>query len=384
MDYSNRMKALPPYIFVEIDKKKKAAIAAGRKIINLGIGDPDRPTPKRILDYIKEAADKAANHQYPIGRGSKMFKQAVVTWMDRRFDVDVNENEVMALIGAKDGITHLPLAFVNPGDVVLIPDPGYPGYVAGAIMAGAEIYIMPLTQENDFLPDLDAIPENILKRTKLMWLNYPNNPTSATAPFEFYEKVLMFAEKYDFIVAQDAPYSEIYFRQAPISMLEIEGSKEHVIEFYSMSKTYNMTGWRVGFAVGGEKLINGLGTIKESMDSGTVCALQEASANTLLNCEKEAAEIRQLYKSRAEVFAEGLKKLGYEVIEPRATLYLWIKVPGKYTSMEFASKVLDEADMVVTPGIGFGASCDKYFRIALTVEEPVIAEALDRLKRLKI
>lgn len=384
MDYSNRLKALPPYVFVEIDKKKKAAIEAGRKIINLGIGDPDRATPKRILDYIKEAADKAANHQYPIGRGSKMFKQAVMTWMDRRFDVDLKESEVMALIGAKDGITHLPLAFVNPGDIVLIPDPGYPGYVSGAIMAGAETYIMPLLQENDFLPDLDAIPESVLKKTKLMWLNYPNNPTSAIAPFDFYEKVLMFAEKYDFIVAQDAPYSEIYFRQAPISMLQIEGAKEHVIEFYSMSKTYNMTGWRVGFAVGGEKLINGLGTIKESMDSGTVCALQEASANALLNCEKEAAEIRQLYKRRAEIFCEGLKALGYEVIEPKATLYLWIKVPGRYTSMEFASKVLDEADMVVTPGIGFGASGDKYFRIALTVEEPVIAEALERLKRLKI
>jgi LL-diaminopimelate aminotransferase len=384
MDYSDRLKALPPYIFVEIDKKKKAAIAAGRNIINLGIGDPDRPTPKRILDYIKEAADRASNHQYPIGRGSKMFRQAVMTWMDRRFGVKINENETMALIGAKDGITHLPLAFVNPGDVVLIPDPGYPGYVSGAIMAGAETYVMPLTQENDFLPDLDAVPENILKRTRLMWLNYPNNPTSVVAPFDFYEKALMFAEKYDFILAQDAPYSEIYFHQAPVSMLEIEGAKEHVIEFYSMSKTYNMTGWRVGFAVGAEKLINGLGTIKESMDSGTVCALQEASANALLNCEKEAAEIRLLYKKRAEAFCEGLKKLGYEVNAPGATLYLWVKVPGKYTSMEFASKVLDEADMVVTPGIGFGASGDKYFRIALTVEVPVIAEALERLKKLKL
>lgn len=384
MDYSDRMKALPPYVFVEIDKKKKAAIEAGRKIINLGIGDPDRPTPKKILDYIKEASDKASNHQYPIGRGSIMFKQAVITWMDRRFDVDLKDNEVMALIGAKDGITHLPLAFVNPGDYVLVPDPGYPGYISGALMAGAKMHVMPLKQENDFLPDLEAIPEEVYKKAKLMWLNYPNNPTSAMAPFEFYEDVLERAEKYGFIVAQDAPYSEIYFKQAPISMLEIEGAKEHSIEFYSMSKTYNMTGWRVGFAVGGEKLINGLGTIKESMDSGTVCALQEASANALLNCEKEAGEIRQLYKKRAEVFYDGLKKLGYDVIEPRGTLYLWVKVPGKYTSMEFAGKALDEADIVITPGIGFGASCDGYFRIALTVEEPVIAEALERLRKLEV
>ncbi len=385
MDVAKRLKKLPPYIFAEIDRKKKAAIEAGKSIINIGIGDPDRPTPKKILDFIKEAADNTANHTYPIGKGSKVFKQAVVKWMSKRFGVTVNDSEVMALIGAKDGITHLPLAFVNPGDVVLIPDPGYPGYTSGTILSGGTPYYMPLKESNGFLPDLDTIPEKVYKKAKIMHLNYPNNPTSAMADLKFYKKALAKAKKYGFIISQDAPYSEVYFdpKDKPVSMLQIPGAKEHVIEFYSMSKTYNMTGWRVGFAVGGEKIINGLALVKENMDSGTVSALQEASARALFECEKEEKEIRDLYKKRAKIFTKGLRELGYEVIESKGTLYLWIKIPGKYTSMEFASKLLEEAGLVLTPGIGFGKSADKYVRIALTVEEPVIHQALERLKKLK-
>jgi LL-diaminopimelate aminotransferase len=384
MEYSDRYTQLPPYVFAELSRKKKAAIEAGRKIIDLGIGDPDRPTPKKILDFIKEEADKPENHKYPIGSGSKTFKKAVCDWMQRRFDVEVNSGEVMALIGAKDGVTHVPLAFVNPGDIVLVPDPGYPGYVAGTIMAGGQNYFMPLTAENGFLPDLDSIPELIYKKTKIMWLNYPNNPTAAMADLTFYEKAVMFAERYDFMIAMDAPYSEIYFREAPMSMLEVEGAKDRVVEFYSMSKTYNMTGWRVGFAAGGEKLISGLATVKENLDSGTVCALQEASARALYHCDKEAAEIRLLYKKRAESAQEALKELGYRAPEPRATLYMWVEVPGKYGSMEFCEKAMAEADVVITPGIGFGPSGDRYFRIALTVEEDVLVEAVKRLKKIKI
>jgi LL-diaminopimelate aminotransferase len=382
MDFSSRMKQLPPYVFAELSRKKKAAVEAGRKIIDLGIGDPDRPTPKRIIDYIKEAADKAENHQYPIGRGSKIFLSAVTGWMKKRFNVSLNDSEVMAVIGAKDGVTHVPLAFVNPGDTVLIPDPGYPGYVAGAIMAGGEPYFMPLKAENDFLPDIDSIPEAVYRKTKLMWLNYPNNPTSAMATVDFYKKAVMFAEKYDFIIAQDAPYSEIYFKQAPVSMLEIKGAKGHVVEFYSMSKTFNMTGWRVGYAAGGEKVINGLAVIKENMDSGTVSALQEASAMALKNCAKEADEIRLLYKKRAGSAYTELIRSGYKTLEPKATLYMWVEVPGGHNSMEFCSKALDEADVVITPGIGFGPSGDRYFRIALTVEVDVLVEALGRLKKI--
>jgi LL-diaminopimelate aminotransferase len=384
MEYSRGMQALPPYIFVELDRKKKAARKQGRDIIDLGIGDPDRPTPKRIIDKFVETVNKPSNHQYPIGRGSKVFKAAVIEWMDKRFDVGLTDEEVMCLIGAKDGITHLPLAFINPGDIVLVPDPGYPGYTSGTILAGGVAFPLPLKKENNFLPDLSKLPEELLKLTKILWLNYPNNPTSATADYQFYEEMISYAEKYDFIIAQDAPYSEIYFGQPPISMLQIQGAKNHCVEFYSMSKTYNMTGWRIGFAVGSEKIINGLGTIKESMDSGTFSAIQEASAWALLNCDEEAAEIRSLYRRRAEVFSKGLKELGYDVLEAKATLYLWVKVPGNYNSMSFCEKVLEEADIVLTPGIGFGKSGDKYFRIALTVEEPLIQKALERLKKVKI
>ncbi len=383
MDVNYRVKALPPYVFVELDKKKKAARAAGRDILDLGIGDPDRPTPLRIIDNFREAVGKASNHQYPIGRGSMVFKQAVMKWMEKRFDVGITDKEVMCLIGAKDGITHLPLAFLNPGDIVLIPDPGYPGYTSGTILAGGVPLTMPLKKENNFLPDLKSIPEDVYKLAKIMWLNYPNNPTSAMAGYEFYEEALSYAEKYDFMIAQDAPYSEIYFNSKPISMLQIKGAKDHVIEFYSMSKTYNMTGWRCGFAVGGEKYINGLGTVKENMDSGTFTAIQETAAWTLLNCDEEAGQIRALYSRRARAFTKGLRTIGYEVLEPQSTIYLWVKVPGNMKSMEFCTRVLEEADIVVTPGIGFGQAGDGYFRIALTVEEELISKALDRLKKVK-
>ena len=384
MDYSRNLKALPPYVFAELDRKKSAAREQGRDIIDLGIGDPDRPTPKRIIDKFTEAVNKPSNHRYPIGRGSRIFKEAVVKWMEKRFNVGVSDKEVMCLIGAKDGVTHLPLAFVNPGDIVLVPDPGYPGYTSGTILAGGVAFPVPLTAEKDFLPDLSKLPEELLRLTKILWLNYPNNPTSATADYPFYEEIISYAEKYDFIVAQDAPYSEIYFGAPPISMFQIQGAKQHCIEFYSMSKTYNMTGWRIGFAVGGEKIINGLATVKENMDSGTFSAIKEASAWTLLNCDTEAAGIRELYRRRAEVFSAGLKLLGYDVLKSNATLYLWVKVPGNYDSMNFCAKVLEEADIVLTPGIGFGKSANKYFRIALTVEEEQIHKSLERLKKVKI
>ncbi len=381
MEFSNNLKSLPPYVFVELDKKKKAAREAGRDILDLGIGDPDRPTPQAIIDNFKESVQKASNHQYPIGRGSKQFKQAVVDWMDKRFDVAITDKEVACLIGAKDGITHLPLAFINPGDIVLVPDPGYPGYTSGTLLSGGKTHVMPLIAENNFLPDFSLIPEDVFKKTKIMWLNYPNNPTSAMADYQFYEEALSYAEKYDFIIAQDAPYSEIYFGAPPISMLQIQGAKDHVIEFYSMSKTYNMTGWRIGFAVGAEKIIDGLGKVKENMDSGTFTAIQETAAWTLANCDDEAAKIRGLYRNRAAAFTAGLKTLGYDVLESKGTLYLWVKVPEGFTSMEFCTKVLEEADMVITPGIGFGLSGDRYFRIALTVEEDKIQKAIDRLKK---
>ncbi|HDT15154.1 MAG TPA: aminotransferase class I/II-fold pyridoxal phosphate-dependent enzyme [Firmicutes bacterium] len=386
MEYSERIKSLPPYIFAEIDKKKKAAIQAGRPIINLGIGDPDRPTPKKIVDYAKKALEKPENHPYPIGSGSGVFKESIIKWMYRRFNAAVSMEEVLVLIGAKDGITHLPFAYVNKGDIVLIPDPAYPGYRSATLLAEGEPYFMPLTAENNFLPDLEAVPEEVYKKAKIMFLNYPNNPISATADKGFYEKAVEKAKKYDFLIAQDNAYSEIYFDEEnkPLSILEIQGAKDCAIEFYSMSKTYNMTGWRVAFVVGNAKAVKGLLTVKENIDSGTFTALQEVSAFALEKCDEESRAIRELYKKRAQIFYKGLTELGYKVLEPNATLYLWCEVPKSYDSMDFVSKVLDEADMVITPGIGFGKMADKYFRIALTVEEKTIAEALERFKKLKL
>jgi len=297
--------------------------------------------------------------------------------------VTVQENEILALIGAKDGITHLPLAFINPGDIVLIPDPGYPGYVSGTLLAEGKTYFMPLLKQNNFLPDLKSIPENIYNKTKIMWLNYPNNPTSATATIDFYKEAINYAKKYDFIIAQDAPYCDIYFEKTPISILEIKGAKENAIEFFSLSKTYNMTGWRIGYAVGGAKIINGLATVKENMDSGTVSAIQEAAANTLKHCDNEVKQIRELYKKRAIQCYKGIKELGFNALEPKATMYVWVEVPDGWTSMQFATKVLDECDVVVTPGIGFGPSGDKYFRISLTVEEEIMEMAIKQLKRFR-
>jgi len=383
MELSDRLKVLPPYVFAEIDKKKKAAKEEGRDIINLGVGDPDRPTPKKILEFIKKASDNAGNHQYPMGRGSRIFLDAVARWMKKRFGVEVNEKEILCVIGAKDGITHIPLAFVNPGDIVLVPDPGYPGYVSGALMAGGVVHTMPLLAENKFLPDLDKIPAEVYKKAKIMWLNYPNNPTSAMATSDFYEKAVRYAKKYDFIIAQDAPYCDTYFGEKPGSVLQVKGAKDVAVEFYSFSKSYNMTGWRIGYAVGGENIISGLLTVKENMDSGTVSAIQEACARVLDECDAEAEEIRNLYKARAELFYKELTAMGYEVLKPDATLYVWFKVPKGVSSMDFASKALEEADLVITPGIGFGEMGGSYARIALTVEEDVARKALERLKKLK-
>ncbi len=386
MEISERLKSLPPYIFVELDKKKEEAKKEGKDILSLGIGDPDKPTPGKIIKRAQEALEKPENHPYPIGSGSAEFREAIINWMKRRFNVSLEMPETLVLSGAKDGITHLPFAFVNKGDTVLIPDPAYPGYTSATLLAGGDVYNMPLVEENNFLPDLDAIPDEVYKKTKLMFLNYPNNPISAMAGKDFYEKAVKKAKEHDFIIAQDNAYCEIYFDEndKPVSILEAGGAKDVAVEFFSMSKSYNMTGWRSGFVVGNEKVLNGLAKIKGNVDSGTFTAIQEVSAWALENCEDEVEIIRNRYKKRAKAFAAGLKELGYEFLEPKATLYLWVKVPKGYTSMDFAAKVLAETGLMVTPGIGFGKMADKYFRIALTLEEDAIREALERLKKVKL
>jgi LL-diaminopimelate aminotransferase len=384
INYSNKLGQLPPYLFVEIDRKKKAAIERGVDIISLGVGDPDKPTFPHIVKAGQEALAKPANHQYPFGAGMMAFRNAVADWYKERFNVVIDPaSEVHSLIGSKEGIGHFHLAFINPGDIVLIPEPGYPVYNTGTIFSGGVPYFMPLKEENGFLPDLKAIPQDICKKAKIMFINYPNNPTAAMAPKSFYEEVVAFAKKYNIIVAHDAAYSEIYYESRPMSFLEIPGAKEVGVEFHSLSKTYNMTGWRLGFAVGNAEIIKGLGMVKDNYDSGVFQAIQEAGVAALKGSQEPVSLLRKMYKERRDVLCDGLAKLGWKVSKPGATFYVWAHTPKGLTSEQAVAKLLDDAGIVCTPGNGLGASGEGYVRFALTVEAPRIQDALARLAKIK-
>lgn len=379
---AERLKKLPPYLFKAIDEKKAEVRAKGIDIIDLGVGDPDIPTPQHIVEELKRAADDPANHRYPSYSGMREFRETVAQWYKRRFGVDLDpDNEVVSLIGSKEGIAHFPLAFVNPGDVVLVPSPAYPVYRISTLFAGGEAYIMPLREENDFLPALAAIPPEILKRAKVMFINYPNNPTSAIADKGFFQKVAEFAKKNRIIVCHDAAYTEMAFDgYQPPSFLEVEGAKDVGVEFHSLSKTYNMTGWRIGFAVGNKEAIGGLGAIKTNIDSGAFQAVQLAAIKALTGPQDCVAEMRKIYQERRDVMVEGLVGAGFEVRKPKATFYLWVKVPDGYTSAEIATRLIEETGVVVTPGNGFGEPGEGYFRIALTQDKDRLQEAVERIR----
>jgi LL-diaminopimelate aminotransferase len=385
MEFSlaQRLQNLPPYLFAELDEAKAREEAKGKRIIDLGVGDPDTPTPKPIIERLKKAAEDPKNHQYPSYDGMLSFRQAVANWYKRRFGVELNPNgEVLTLIGSKEGIGHLPLAFVNPGEVVVVSDPGYPVYNGSTIMSEGEPYSLVLREEDGYLPDLEEIPADILRKTKLIFLNYPNNPTAAVASLGFFEKAVAFAKEHKIILCHDAAYSEIYYEEPPHSIMEVEGAKEVAIEFHSLSKTFNMTGWRIGMAVGNPSLIAGLKKIKTNVDSGACQFIQEAGIEAL---EKEPGlkELRELYKKRRDVFVEGLKRAGFRVDPPKAAFYVWFPVPeGGGSSMEFATKALTEAGVLLTPGVGFGKGGEGYVRATLTVPEEVLQEAAERLARL--
>ncbi len=383
MKLADRLSKIPPYLFVELDRLKNKKLEEGVDVIDLGIGDPDLPTPREIVEVAKSALEKPENHKYPSNAGSLFFRKACLNYMKKRFGVSFTEDEVLALIGSKEGIAHLPVAFVNNGDVVLCPEPAYPVYHLGAILTDGEPYYMPLKWENSFFPEFEKIPEEILERAKILWLNYPNNPTGASATREFFKEVIKFAKKYDLIVAHDAAYIELYFEKPPISIFEIDEAKSVAIEFHSLSKTFCMTGWRIGFAVGKKEIISALAKVKSNIDSGVFTAIQEAGAYALSNFEKLVAPLRNIFKKRRDVMAKELKNLGYEFKIPEATFYLWVKTPREMKSQEFCKKVLEETGIVVTPGIGFGNSGEGYFRIALTVEEKRLKEAGKRLSTLK-
>jgi len=384
MNYSKKLEKIPPYLFIEIDRMKKKAISEGKDIISFGVGDPDLPTPDFIVRAGQKALARPQNHQYPFGAGAKNFRQAVADWYKRRFGVELNpENEIMALIGSKEGIGHFPLAFIDEGDIALVPEPGYPVYANATVLAGGQPYFMPLKQENGFLPDFSRIPEEIFRRTKIMFLNYPNNPTSAVAEEQVFSQAVQLAKKYDFIIAHDAAYSEIYFEQKPISFLAVAGAKEVGIEFHSLSKTFNMTGWRIGMAVGNEKIIAALTRIKDNYDSGVFTAIQEAATVALADGDEFAEKNRQVYRRRRQVLAQGLKTLGWDFTLPPATFYFWVKVPAGFSSFDFSRKCLKDSAIVVTPGSGLGPSGEGYIRMALTVDEKRIAEAVSRLAKIK-
>ena len=383
IELADRVKNLPPYLFATIDKMKQEAISRGVDVIDLSIGDPDIPTPKHIVEAMKKAVEKAEHHRYPSYEGMLSYREAVAGWYKRRFSATLDpKTEVLSLIGSKEGIGHIPFAFVNPGDVVLVPSPGYPVYPVATLFAGGESYLMPLIEDNAFLPDFKAIPESVLKRAKLMFLNYTNNPTSALAPKEFYMEAIELAAKYDIILCHDAAYSEVYYDgKKPLSFLEMEGACEVGIEFHSLSKTYNMTGWRIGFAVGNKDVLAGLGKIKSNLDSGIFQAVQEASIAALSTEDSLLSGIRDTYQERRDVLCNGLNEIGISVKKPKATFYVWTKVPTGYTSATFVSHLLEKTGVLGTPGVGFGAPGEGYIRFALTQNAERIREAVGRIKK---
>ncbi|HOX29142.1 MAG TPA: LL-diaminopimelate aminotransferase, partial [bacterium] len=354
--YAKRIEKIPPYLFAQLDKKREQVAARGVDVINLSIGDPDLPTPKKIIETLKREAENPINHKYPSYEGMLEFREAVSDWYKKRFNVTVDpQTETLSLIGSKEGIAHIYLAFVQPGDISLVPSPGYPVYNVGTILSDGTPYVMPLLKKNGFLPDLDAIPQEALNKAKIMFINYPNNPTAAIASIEFMRKAVQLAKKHNIALCHDCAYSELsYDGYVAPSILEVEGAKEVAIEFHSLSKTYCMTGWRCGYAVGNREIIAGLSRIKTNVDSGIFQAIQHAGITALRDVTDEQDEIKEVFGERRDVLTAGMKSLGFDATPPKATFYLWIPVPHGYSSMDFCTRVIDEAGVMITPGVGFG------------------------------
>lgn len=381
---SKRLNSLPPYLFIEIDKAKRKAKEQGRDIIDFGVGDPDQPTPSHIIEKLYQAAREPATHRYALDFGLPRLREVIADWYRNRFNINLNpETEVLPLIGSKEGIAHFPLAFLNKGDYSLVPDPCYPPYRSGSILAGGKIYSLPLFESNAFLPLLEKIPHHICKKARLLYINYPNNPTASIADKDFYRKVVNFALKNSIIVISDLAYSEIaYEGYKPSSLLEIEGAKEIAIEFHSLSKTYNMTGWRIGWVSGNAELVSGLAKIKSNIDSGIFSAIQQAGIAALEGPQEHIRDMCRLYQERRDILINGLNSLGWQVSHPQATFYVWLKVPIKINSIGFSKLLLEKADITVTPGVGFGKYAEGFVRFALTVSGERIKKATERLKKI--
>ena len=381
MKTARRIENLPPYLFVTISKKIAEKRARGEEVVSFGIGDPDLPTPARVIDKLCQAARDPANHRYPESEGLPELRRAIAQWYQQRFDVVLNpDSEVLPLIGSKEGIGHIAWCMLNPGDVALVPDPAYPVYSICTTLADAVPYYLPLSSDKGFLPDLDAIPSEVLERAKLLWISYPNNPTGATADLTFFEKVVAFAKEHDIAVCHDGPYTEVaYEGYRPPSFLQAEGAKDVGIEFHSLSKSYNMTGWRIGMAVGNAMMIDALKRFKSNLDSGVPQAIQLAAIEALTGPQDEIARHNGIYQRRRDLVVETLRDMGLEVEMPKASLYVWAKVPKGFTSEGFASELLDQVGVVVTPGTGYGKGGEGYVRLSLTLSDASLVKGLSKL-----
>ncbi len=381
MRMAKRIENLPPYFYVEINKKIAEKKAKGEDIITFAIGDPDMPTPPHIIDRLCQAAQDPANHRYPETEGLPELRQAIAGWYSQRFGVSLDASkEVLPLIGAKEGIAHIALCFIGPGDIALVPDPGYPVYSISTILAGGEPYYMPLLGKNGFLPDLDAIPDDVLKRARLLWLNYPNNPTGAVANLDFFNKVVEFARQHDLAICHDCPYSEVAFDgYQPISFMQADGAREVGVEFHSLSKSYNMTGWRIGMVVGNAGMIDALKRVKSNLDSGIPQAIQYAAIEALTGAQDCIQEHNAIYQRRRDLVVDMLNSIGLDAKSPKAGLYVWAKVPWGYTSADLATDLLEKVGVVVTPGVTYGKSGEGYVRLSLTISDEGLAKGLSRL-----
>ena len=382
MKFAKRLDTVPPYLFVEISRKIAAKKREGIEVISFGIGDPDIPTPTKVVEELRRTSLDSPNHRYPETDGLPEFRNAVAAWYNKRFGITVDaDKEVLPLIGAKEGIGHASLCFINPGDIALVPDPGYPVYSVGTWFAGGECHWMPLIEENGWLPDLSAIPSDVAAKSKVMWLNYPNNPTGAVADEGYLKEVVEFAKANDIAVMHDACYTEVaYDGYKPLSFLEIPGAMEVGLEFHSLSKSYNMTGWRVGMAVGNSEMIDALMVVKSNLDSGIPNAVQYMGIEAMNITEEEIDERNSIYQGRRDRVVETLNKIGLEVEPPKASLYVWVRIPEGYSSAEFAELLLEERDVVVTAGNGYGPSGEGYVRLSLTISESDLNEGLRRIE----
>lgn len=379
---ADRLSALPPYVFARLDELKARAREQGLDLIDLGMGNPDGPTPQPIVEAAMHALQDSSNHGYPPFEGTASFRKAITDWYNRRYGVTLDpDGEALPLLGSKEGLTHLAMAYVNPGDVVLVPNPAYPAHFRGPAIAGGDIYPMLLKAEDDWLIDLGSIPDHIAERAKILYFNYPSNPTAATAPREFFEDIVAFARKHEILLVHDQAYAELAFDgYQPTSLLEIPGAKDIGVEFHTLSKTYNMAGWRVGFVVGNRHIIQGLRTLKTNLDYGIFAALQKAAETALQLPDVYLHEVQSRYRLRRDFLIDGFAELGWTVPKTRATMYLWVPTPPDVSSTDFALNVLQQTGVVVTPGNAFGSGGEGYVRVSLIADCDRLGEALQRLK----